>query len=57
MLLGKIFDLNIYFRTMMRSYIANGLRKLNKDEFSALIASGVIRKQIKTVELAMNIYF
>ena len=57
MLLGKIFDLNIYFRTMMRSYIANGLRKLNKDEFSGLIASGVIIKQIKTVELAMNIYF
>ena len=57
MLLGEIFDLYIYFRTMMWSYIANGLRKLNRDEFSGLTVSGVIRKQIKTVELAMNIYF
>ena len=44
-----IFDLNIYFRTI-RSYIVNVLRKLNKDEFSSLLVSGVIRKQIKTTE-------
>ena len=55
--LREIFYLNIYFRTMRWSYIVNGLRKLNKDEFSGLLVSGIIRKQIKTIESIMNIYF
>ena len=38
-------------------YIVNGLRKLNKDEFSGLFVPGIIRKQIKTIESIMNIYF
>ena len=41
---------------MRLSYIVNGLRKLNKD-YSGLLVSGIIRKQIKTIESTMNIYF
>ena len=39
------------------SYIVNVLRKLNKDEFSGLLVSGIFRKQIKTIELTLIIYF
>ena len=42
---------------MRWSYIVNGLRKLNKDEFSGLLVPGIPRKQIKTIESTMNIYF
>ena len=42
---------------MRWSYIVNGLRKLNKDDFSGLLVSGIIRKQIKAIESTMNIYF
>ena len=55
--LREIFDWNIYIRAMRWSYIVNGLRKLNKDEYSGLPVSGIIRKQRKTIESTMNIYF
>ena len=45
MTLREIFDLHIYFRPMRWSYIVNGLRKLNKDEFSCLLISEIIGKQ------------
>ena len=57
MVLKEIFYLNIYFRTMRWSYTVNGLRKLNKDEFSGLLVSGIIRKQMETIESILNIYF
>ena len=57
MVLRETFDLNIYFRTMRWSYIVKVLRKLNKDEFSGLLVSGFIRKQIKTIESNLNIHF
>ena len=57
MVLKEIFYLNIYFRTMRWSYTVNGLRKLNKDEFSGLLVSGIIRKQMETIESTLNIYF
>ena len=57
MVLRETFDLNIYFRTMRWSYIVKVLRKLNKDEFSGLLVSGFIRKQIKTIESTLNIHF
>ena len=57
LILRVIFDLNIYFKTMRWSYIVNVLRKLSKDEFSGLLVSGIIRKQIKTIESTLIIYF
>ena len=57
MVLREIFDLNIYFRTMRWSYIVNVLRKLNEDEFSDFLVSGIIRKQMKAIESTLNIYF
>ena len=57
MVLRETFDLNIYFRTMRWSYIVKVLRKLNKDEFSGLLDSGFISKQIKTIESTLNIHF
>ena len=42
---------------MRLSYIVNDLRKLNKDYYSGLLVSGIIRKQIKTIESTMNMYF
>ena len=57
MVLKEIFYSNIYFRTMRWSYIVNGLRTLNKDEFSGLIVSGIIRKQMEITESTLNIYF
>ena len=57
MVLKEIFYLHIYFRTMRWSYTVNGLRKLNKDEFSGLLVSGIIRKQMETIESTSNIYF
>ena len=57
MVLREIFDLNVYFRTMRYAYIVNVLRKLNKDEFSNLLVLGIIRKQIKTIETTLTIYF
>ena len=57
MVLRETFDLNIYFRSMRWSYIVKVLRKLNKDEFSGLLVSGFIRKQIKTIESTLNIHF
>ena len=57
MVLREIFDLNIHFRTMRWSYIVNVLRKLNKDEFSGLLVSGIMMKQIETIESTLNIYF
>ena len=57
MVLKEIFYLNIHFRTMRWSYTVNGLRKLNKDEFSGLLVSGIIRKQMETIESTLNIYF
>ena len=56
MVLKEIFDLNIYFRTMRWSYTVNVFRKLNRGEFSGLLVSGIIRKQIKTIESALTIY-
>ena len=56
MVLKEIFDLNIYFRTMRWSYTVNVFRKLNRGEFSDLLVSGIIRKQIKTIESALTIY-
>ena len=50
MVLREISDLNIYLGAMRWSYIVNVLRKMNKDEFSGLLVSGIIRKQIKTIE-------
>ena len=46
----EIFCVNIYFRIMRWSYIVNVLRKLNKDEFSRLLVSEIIRKYIKTIK-------
>ena len=57
MVLREIFDWNIYIRAMRWSYIVNGLRKLNRDEYSGLPVSGIIRKQRKTIESTMNINF
>ena len=57
MVLREIFDLNIYFGTMRWLYIVNVLRILNEDEFSGLHVSRIIRKQIKTTESTLNIYF
>ena len=57
MVLREIFDWNIYFKSLRWSYIINGLRRLNKDDYSGLPVSGIIRKQIKTIESTMNIYF
>ena len=57
MVLRETFDFNIYFRTMRWSYIVKVLRKLNKDEFSGLLVSAFIRKQIKTIESTLNIHF
>ena len=57
MVLREIFDLNIYFGTMRWLYIVNVLRILNEDEFSGLLVSRIIRKQIKTTESTLNIYF
>ena len=57
MVLKETFYLHIYFRTMRWSYTVNGLRKLNKDEFSGLLVSGIIRKQMETIESTLNIYF
>ena len=57
MVLREIFDLNIYFGTMRWVYIVNVLRILNEDEFSGLLVSRIIRKQIKTTESTLNIYF
>ena len=57
MVLREIFDLNIYFGTMRWVYIVNVLRILNEDEFSVLLVSRIIRKQIKTTESTLNIYF
>ena len=42
---------------MRWSFIVNGLRKLNEDEFSGFLVSGIVKKQIKTIELTKNIYF
>ena len=42
---------------MRWSYIVNSLRKLNRDEYSGLPVSGIIRKQRKTIESTMNINF
>ena len=50
MVLRQMLDLNIHLRTMRWSNIINGLRKLNKDEFSGLLVLGIKRKQIKTIE-------
>ena len=50
MVLKEIFDFNIYFVTMRWSYIVNVLRKLNKDEFSGLLVSEIIKKYIKTIK-------
>ena len=33
------------------------MRKLNKDEFSGLLVLVIIRKQIKTIESTLTIYF
>ena len=57
MVLREIFDVNVYFRTMRYAYIVNVLRKQNKDEFSNLLVLGIIRKQIKTIETTLTIYF
>ena len=46
----EIFYVNIYFRIMRWSYIVNVLRKLNKDAFSRLLVSEIIRKYIKTIK-------
>ena len=51
MVLREIFDLNISFRTIRGSYIVNGLRKLNKDEFSDLLASGNISFNKKYIDI------
>ena len=56
MVLKEIYDLNIYFRTMRWSYMASFLRKLIKYFFGLLI-SGIITKQIETIESTLNTYF